>query len=314
MTSINNEKWLQDRLIKEDRIRHKIKTTAPSISKHKIISLVANKIRSSKLLSSKYIEAMRNAYSIRDNKIDIYFSNLPIEFDGFKILHLSDLHLDSLPNIHNEIIKIINSKKYDACIITGDYTEGVIGDFSGILADFSEIINSISANHGIFTTLGNHDSAMICEPLERMGTIPLNNNNHVIKIGDAQINIIGLDDVHLFYTQDIHREIESINRNEFNIMAVHSPEAYRYTDQKIDLYLTGHTHGGQVNFPMSMNIYKPLDNHCSKDMIAGLWNRGRTTGYTSCGIGTSVLPIRYNSNGEVCTITLKRGAQKLSVN
>ena len=92
----------------------------------------------------------------------------------------------------------------------------------------------------------------------------------------------------------------------FRILLQHSPELLdEAAAEGVSLYLTGHTHGGQIclpgGVPIMTNVKSP------RRYARGLWKHGAMTGYTTMGVGVSVMPVRFFSKGEVAVITLRRG-------
>ena len=295
-----NSKWQENREIIENRLSRTNKKTIKNI----IIKRITNYIKSSSIFKRIYKKAIKKSQEIELTNIYIKKENLPIDFDGFRIVHLTDLHLDSSEGICDRICEKITDIKCDVVFFTGDYASGTIPS-EKISEDISKIKKHINPKFGFFGTLGNNDKAKLSNHLENVGINMLNNKSHQITIGKSHINIVGLDDTNKFFTEDITKTIDEIDVAEFNILITHTPETTDYTREIPDIYITGHTHGSQVNIPGLMTLYKPLGKTSGKDLMQGIWTRGRTTGFTSRGIGISILPIRFRCPSEISTITLK---------
>ena len=234
-------------------------------------------------------------------EIELCFIDLPSAFDGFKILHLSDLHLDCLPKVEEMIAKHTNNEMVDLAIITGDLRDDYKLPFSQIIPQVKFIKQNIDSRNGIICVLGNHDTYEAYDLLENLGIKVLINETIAISKEEQEIYITGLDDVHYFYTPWVLPALKK-SPDAFKILAVHSPEVFELAENNgFNLYLTGHTHGGQVCLPF------PIITHgVERKFASGLWRYKNMLGYTSKGAGTSTIPLRINCKGEVSLITLKK--------
>ena len=256
-------------------------------------------------LTGLYGLGWRNALDIRLCRLDLSFPNLPDEFDAYRILHLTDLHLDMLPGLGKAIVKAVAGYPVDLCVLTGDYRAVDDGPFEPVLAPLSEIFGAVRAGDGLIATLGNHDDHRMAEAIERMGPRVLVNETVAILRGQAQMHITGLDDVNRFYTPSADKALDSVPEG-FAIALVHSPEmAERAAERGYSLYLCGHTHGGQICLPGGRPIFTRLVRN--RRFAAGEWRCGEMIGYTSRGAGVCSLPLRYFSHGEVTLVTLRKG-------
>ncbi len=250
-----------------------------------------------------YERGKRNAQNIVVNKIDLNFDNLPVDFDGYTILHLTDLHLDCGIRLDNLICEKLKDLSYDLCVITGDFREHNHGGFKQILEPTQKIIETIQAKDGIYTVLGNHDSYLMVPYFEEMGMKVLNNETVSIRRNGQQIILTGVDDPNCYYTDQAWIELENSNGN-FKITLAHSPELYDISaDNGYQLYLCGHTHGGQICLPGGIPIFTHVND--GRRFNKGLWKHKNMFGYTSTGCGVSGLPVRYNSESEIVLLTLK---------
>ena len=112
-------------------------------------------------LSGLYDKGHRNAKDIRVKNVIISFADLPQSFDSYRILHLTDLHLDSISGIETIICEKIKNLRYDLCVMTGDYRERIDGGFKEVLTSMRRITSAIEAGDGILATLGNHDTYLM---------------------------------------------------------------------------------------------------------------------------------------------------------
>ncbi len=245
-----------------------------------------------------------NAINVVVNNVKINLSDLPESFRSYKILHLSDLHLDCINGIENIICKKIKGLKYDLCVLTGDYRENTHGSFKQILKPMKKIAESINARDGILAVLGNHDSYLMVSHLEDMGIKILTNETTYICRKNDKIAVTGIDDPHYYYTDQAVCAMEEDNKN-FKIILVHTPELYDLAaDNDYNLYLCGHTHGGQICLPGGIPLITHL--YVGKKFHTGLWSYSNMKGYTNQGCGVVGIPVRFNTKSEIALITLKK--------
>jgi len=253
-------------------------------------------------ISGYYAKGYGNAKTIRLNELTLEFPNLPSSFNGFRILHLSDLHIDSIPGFVSLITDKLKDLKFDICLLTGDYRRDMSGSFSQILKPVRILSKYIRAPYGTFAVLGNHDTYLMAR-YERDSGMELLINESVEVIKDGQkILITGTDDPFNFFTEPAALCLET-RGYEFKIAMVHTSELARTaSENKYDLYLCGHTHGGQICLKEGV----PLISHQfeGKQFNQGLWKVGNMTGYTSRGAGVSGLPVRFNCKAEITVLTL----------
>jgi predicted MPP superfamily phosphohydrolase len=252
-----------------------------------------------------YNRGVRNAMDICLRELDLTFSNLPKNFHGFSILHLSDLHLDGTKGLAQSIVETIGDREVDLCVLTGDYRTKLHGLNKHIMVELQYLVDNIKSRHGFIGILGNHDDCHMVNPMERMGIHMLINSNCLIEKDGERIQFIGTDDVHYYYTDQALHCMEQAE-NEFSIALVHSPELFDLAaTMGIDLYLCGHTHAGQVCLPGGIPLIKHLNR--GEAYYRGQWNYGEMQGITSAGIGTSGIPVRFNTQGEILIHNLRTG-------
>lgn len=244
-----------------------------------------------------YEKGVRNAEKIELREIPLYFDDLPDKFDGFSILHLSDLHLDGMQDLENRVIRLINGCEVDLCVLTGDYRTKLHGLNRQIIKSLKHILKNISSRNGFLGVLGNHDDCHMVNPLEQIGIKMLINSTVYIERGDEKIQILGTDDVHYYFTDQALHVLEHADKN-FSIALVHSPELYDSAAlMGVNLYLCGHTHAGQVCLPGGIAVLKHLNR--GHKYYKGHWSYKGMQGFTHAGVGTSGIPIRFNTEGEI---------------
>ncbi len=146
--------------------------------------------------------------------------------------------------------------------------------------------------------LGNHDTIRLVPGLEDLGISMLLNECVALPRGDQRIYLCGIDDAHFYRVDSIEKAASAIPPESFTILLTHTPEVYRHAAHAgFDLLLSGHTHGGQICLPGSVPI--TLDSVLPRRFGKGLWKYHEMIGYTSVGVGSSVVPIRLNCPPEI---------------
>jgi len=252
-----------------------------------------------------YRRGVRNALDIELREIVLELDGLPAAFDGYRILQISDPHLDALPEFAGRVASLVSSASIDLCVLTGDYRFRVHGPFDRVRDAFDRVLPAIDAADGTFAILGNHDSVEMIPMFEKRGVRVLVNQTISLTRGDALLHITGVDDAYYYYTEHATAALHNAPGG-FRIALAHSPDlAPRAAEAGVDLYLTGHTHGGQVCLPGGWPVF--THSLADKRFTSGLWRHGTMTGYTSRGAGCSGLPVRFNCRGEITVFTLRNG-------
>ena len=253
-----------------------------------------------------YGAGVRNALDIQSTEIELSFAGLPRAFDGYRILHVSDPHFDTLAGIEAALLRRLDNIDADLCVLTGDYMHRLDCPLDESIPPMRRMTAAISARDGIVATLGNHDNAGMAAPLEDLGIRVLVNESLAIKRGGDRIVLTGTDDVHWFHTDEAEKALAEAPGG-FKIALVHSPEIAQVAARAgYALYLGGHTHGGQICLPGGRPVVSKLANN--RAFVSGLWRCGGMIGFTNSGAGVSFLPVRFNSRSEVALIVLKRRA------
>ncbi|HHO47226.1 MAG TPA: CDP-archaeol synthase [Desulfobacteraceae bacterium] len=251
-------------------------------------------------------KGIRNALDIQVVEETFRFPDLPEQFDGFRILLLTDLHLDGQPGLTARIVSHIRSLDVDLCLIGGDIRMETYGPMAPCLRNLRCLLPHVGSRHGILGVLGNHDCIEMSPDFEETGLIMLINEAWDIHQNGAQIWIAGVDDPHYYKVHDVRQALRNVPADEFKILLAHSPEAYREAaDFQVQLYLCGHTHGGQICLPGRGPIF--TNSRAPRFTASGRWRHRGMVGYTSRGVGASGVPLRFNCPGEISLITLRRG-------
>jgi predicted MPP superfamily phosphohydrolase len=253
-------------------------------------------MRSAMRLVGLYGRGRRNAAAIRIRQNTFVLPGLPAAFHGFRLLHLSDLHLDMYRPTLQMLTRRVREAHYDLCVITGDFRARTYGEHDEALAAMAALRAQIDGQ--VYGVLGNHDFIEMVPDLEALDMRILLNESTVIRRGGAAIHLAGVDDPHYYRADNLEKAADAIPPGAFSILLSHSPEIYRHAAHAgFDLMLCGHTHGGQVCLPGGIAV--TYNAHCPRGLGRGPWRWGKLQGYTSVGAGACVVEARFNCPPEI---------------
>ncbi len=246
-------------------------------------------------------------YLVQINVYNIPVRNLPGEFNDFKILQLTDLHYCRLtPEIFIErLINKANSLKKDLIVCTGDYVLSEKKNSPQVEIVWS-MLEKLKAEYGVYSILGNHDHSFnfnkSIECLNKSGqnirhkSISINKNGSKIWLGGA--GDLWTDDI------GIDKAFENVPDRECKILLAHNPDtADCEFKTRVDLMISGHTHGGQVNFPLIGPLILPVKNRRYSN---GFIRSQHTDIFISKGIGWAIFPVRFNCCPEIAILNLRK--------
>jgi predicted MPP superfamily phosphohydrolase len=247
-------------------------------------------------ITGLYGQGLRNVKDIQITKNPIYVRDLPEEFEGYTILHLSDLHLDITAGLAESVIERVIDLDYDLCVITGDYRASTSGSYDLALGETKKLLPYLKKP--VYAVLGNHDFIEFVPPLEAAGVRFLLNETAQLRRGEASIYLSGVDDPHFYETDNLHKSGDAIPSGAVAILLAHSPEIYRTAAASgYDIIFCGHTHAGQICLPGRTPIINNAN--CPRSMVYGAWQYEDLQGYTSAGTGSCGVPARFNCPPEV---------------
>jgi len=243
-------------------------------------------------------------------KKPIKIENLPDDLNGFKILHLSDMHLRHYVTLNDLESILIDVDKFspDMVLVTGD-----IADDLKLLPDALKMISGLNSPMGSYACLGNHEYFRglnnVYKTFESSDIPLLVDKGMVIKRGDTSIFIGGLDDPRFMGAKDLTFFKNAIDKTiidrpnvDFTILMSHRPDALDYASEKqVDLILAGHTHGGQIGF----NGQSFFESYFPDRYIWGHYQLKQCHLYTSSGVG-HWFPFRLGCPAEAPVIVLQK--------
>jgi len=242
---------------------------------------------------------------IEINRMSLKLPSLQPEFDGYQIVQISDIHMNSWMNGARltGLVETVNRLSPDLIAITGDFISHNAHIYSSEMAC---ALRNLFAPDGILAVLGNHDhwsdAEVIRQALQQAGVLELQNQAYSIQREGVEIHIGGIDSSYDGHDR-LDQVIQQINRRGAAILLAHEPD---YADisaasGRFDLQISGHSHGGQVVLPWIGSPFLPR--HARK-YPRGLYQVGDMLLYTNRGLGTTSFRARINCRPEITIFTL----------
>ncbi len=235
---------------------------------------------------------------------EYYSSKVPQEFDGFKILQLSDYHNKNCGENQEDILKLISQQKPDIIVITGDIIDKNRSGYENSL----ELLEGAASIAPTYYITGNHEKGTDEYEFVRKKIIEeeiflLEDKVVEVEKNGESISIIGLD-ADSIQSNVLEQLISQTDESDLRVLLAHNPEeiAY-YSECGADIAFCGHAHGGQIRLPFTQGLYAP-DQGILPEYTAGAHDYGNMTEYISRGIGNSGFPWRIFNRPEIVCVTL----------
>ena len=255
-------------------------------------------------------------------QVEYFSAELPQAFDGYRIVHISDLHVDSFdrPGHLERIVKQIDDQNPDIILFTGDITTGILES----VREHESALCSLHSEDGVVSVLGNHDFFIYdrrfrtdedrneeADRLTRyerqaLGWRVLRNESFLLHRGEDSIAIAGVDNIngnqgfHTIQRGDLKRALNGLD-GIFTVLMTHDPSHWKaevLPDSHVQVTLSGHTHAGQVRlqgWSLANLMFKECD---------GRYDCGGRMLYVNSGLG-GVVPLRIGCPSEITVITLR---------
>jgi len=209
-----------------------------------------------------------------------------------RILHLTDLHIERITQRELDLIERVKALQPDLILLTGDYANVDYLDDARTLRDTRSVLGQLSAPYGVYAVIGSVDGPHVMEKVfTGLPITVLEDQVHPLQIGGQEIDLIGISNYGS--TRDgqiLSALMQQVPQEAYSILLYHTPDLIEVADRlRIDLYLAGHTHGGQVRLPLwgaiiTMSAF-------GKQYESGLYLLNPTTLYVSRGIGLEGLSL-----------------------
>jgi predicted MPP superfamily phosphohydrolase len=266
-------------------------------------------------LYSRYVEP----YWVAVERLTLPLPRLAPPFDGYRIVHVSDFHLDGwmTPERLERVVDLANEQEPDLVVITGDFVAVSIDYISGLPGP----VGRLKATDGVVAVLGNHDHMNDADAVRRAlcssGVVDVSNGVYTLHRAGAALHVCGVDSVMEGYDR-LEEVLEALNEAEPGcaILLAHEPDFADKTAAtgRFDLQLSGHSHGGQVRIPFLETPYVvPLLSRLGYSFVppliyeypSGLYEVGEMYQYTNRGLGVIYARFRLNSRPEVTVLNLR---------
>lgn len=256
-------------------------------------------------------------YSLPDKKfkeknIDLVEVNIELEnigwnFNNYKILNLTDIHLGQWinPEYLDELVDYVNTLNFDLITLTGDYFSYII---EGYEESLENSLKKLKAPDGKFGVLGNHDHWMDASKIRNIfknsDIYDLSNDVYLLERDGEYLNLAGVDSCTVC-ADNLDKVLANLKENTPSILLAHEPDFAQESSKtnKFDLQISGHSHGGQFIIPKFETT--PFRGPNSVKYPVGLYKIGNMIQYTSKGLGTNSFRMRINCKPEVTVLTLK---------
>ena len=267
------------------------------------------------------VTALISTFTLRTTRLEIPIENLPDGFDGFTLVHISDLHNASFGKNNARLASRIKKNAPDCVLVTGDFAGGASferpekGSFHKLCLALAPL--------PVYVSLGNHEMRLVYRhtdlfekqlaDVKRTGCVLLHNSAVRIGRNGEHVNLHGLSvegarhrGLHQFHIPDgVFDGPLKPAEGEVNILMAHIPQFFpRYTDEGFDLVLSGHIHGGIVRIPGLGGVFSPA-RRFFPDYCYGVYERGKTRMFVTAGLGRALIPLRFLCRPEVAEIVLK---------
>lgn len=239
--------------------------------------------------------------SFEFKNISLRLNNFSKCFGELKIVHLSDLHITKKipPALLDELVAKINSQEPDLVLFTGDIIQTHARKIKKQLESFKNLKSKsyyVTGNHDIF-----YGHRELQEIMHQNGVFSLDNKVIKLSINGTLMQIIGLSDRYSFFRnikrplKELFLELDPILPT---ILLAHQPkDVYLIGKSRVDLQLSGHTHGGQIYpFSLVVKLFQPY--------FSGLYEHNKTTLYVSNGLGYWGVQMRYKAPKEITVLTI----------
>ncbi len=232
---------------------------------------------------------------------------LPEPFDGYRLLHISDLHLMRFGTIPRQLLSVLPTLPADLAAFTGDYKRHTYSSDRPIAGWMGRIVRACRTRDGAVAVLGNKDTPGMKATFAPHGLRVLLNESVTIERGGRHINILGVHGPNpVREPTRAARLLDQLPSEGFRVLLAHTPDYVRLANERgIELVLAGDTHGGQILLPLlgALKVKSKL----GRRYCRGVLREGNTLLHISSGCGTANVPFRFRCPPEVSVLSLRRG-------
>ena len=255
-------------------------------------------------------------YTVETSKYNIKSEKVPENFDGFRIVQVSDLHNAEFDKYNSTVLSPIFHAEPDIIVITGDLIDSRNTKVDVAISFAQKAVNIAP----VYYINGNHESrvpeeyAKLKQGLAKAGVTILENESVDIRIGDEVITLIGINDssfrmelIDDSMMQNVSHQLASVvpENDNYKVLLAHKPHYFDAYATQVDLVLSGHAHGGQFRIPFVGGLVAPGQGFFP-EYYEGSYIKKDTEMIVSRGIGNSIIPFRINNKPEIIIAELTK--------
>ncbi len=251
--------------------------------------------------------------ALSEREFQITDEKIPSDFNGFRVVHISDLHNAAFGKGNTKLLEKIKKAEADIIAVTGDIVDSRRTN-TAVALDF---LKSALAIAPVYYVTGNHESRinqseLFLDEIKSLGVTVLENESLSLKKGKAEITLCGIQDPafsadYLFDEEAfvMAHSLDGLGKSDsFTLLLSHRPEFFDlYQEYGFDLVLSGHAHGGQFRLPLVGGFIAPGQG-LFPEYDSGLYEKDGTKMLVSRGLGNSVIPLRLFNRPEIITVVL----------
>ncbi len=257
-------------------------------------------------------------YAVSTRIVEYKDANLPAALDYFRITFISDIQADAYTDASRlgKYIRRVNDTDPDLVLIGGD----MITSTPDYIDEAAEYVGKIKSKYGVYSCIGDHDNwayrndysrslREVKGAMDKYNVEMYNNRNIDLRIKNSSIGITFLTSTYVEHLKAgvLDSLVNAQNHPDLKIMLIHQPNALavqKAADSGYNLFLAGHTHGGQVTFLFPfINLSPTL---IETRFVRGDFHFGKMLMVVTRGLGMSLVPMRYNSTPEITVIILRK--------
>lgn len=251
-----------------------------------------------------------DTFLLRTRSKEVRVANLPPELDGLRIVHIADLQVDSRTNTSkvDPYIDAVNNLRPDLILFSGDaVTSGV-----SFVEQAAEALSKLKARFGTYACVGDHDyfadRKIVVDQLQARGIVVLENESTAVPVDGGTVAITGVTNVYRNHVSEetVNNLARERDPASLSIFLTHQPSPWLVrlaADRGYDLFLGGHTHGGQIVFPLPGFLL--TGSSFETNYVTGFYRVGSMLVSINNGLGLTLAPIRYHAPAEVTLIVLR---------
>lgn len=249
---------------------------------------------------------------VKTTRLEIVSDRLQPTARPIRLLHISDLHIEHLSRREDDVLRAVAVEQPDVIVITGDYVNLSYNEDPEAYRRIRDFLAQLSAPAGVYATLGTPTVDIRDHVVPMFDDLPiqlLRGTCQTLVVGDTAIALLGVDCTHHIEPDGriLRRLVRQAPPDAAQVLLYHSPELMpQAIEEGVDLYLCGHTHGGQVRLP----VLGPLltSSQLGRQYVMGHYQEGRTHLYVSRGVGLEGLSaprVRLLARPEITLVTIK---------